>query len=95
MPARTGPTSQEGYPSSSPSFDAHSTDPFNSQGRRYYDNESDHVEFTGRQYRETYTSDASNPAGNDYDNHGNYEYRAPTFFFPVHFFVLCLIPSLH
>jgi 1,3-beta-glucan synthase len=68
MAARAGHTSQEGYPSSSPSFDAHSNDPFNSQSRRYYDNESDHVEFGGRrEYRETYASDVSNAAGNDYD----------------------------
>jgi 1,3-beta-glucan synthase len=85
MPARPGPASQEGYPSSSPSFDAHSNDPFNSQGRRYYDNESDHVEYVGRrEYRETYTSDASHLGGNDYDNNGNYEYGA----FSAHFFVL-------
>ena len=88
MPARAGPASQEGYPSSSPSFDTHSNDPFNSsQGRRYYDNESDHVEFGGRRdYRETYASDASHLAGNEYDNNGNYEYRA----FSAHFFVLSL-----
>jgi 1,3-beta-glucan synthase len=86
MPARAGPTSQEGYPSSSPSFDAHSTDPFNSsQGRRYYDNESDHVEFGGRrEYRE---SDASHLAGNDYDPNGNYEYGA----FSAHLFVLLFL----
>lgn len=77
MPARPGPASQEGYPSSSPSFDAHSNDHFNTQGRRYYDNESDHVEFGGRRdYRETYASDASHLAGNEYDNNGNYEYGA-------------------
>ena len=77
MPARAGPPSQEGYPSSSPSFDAHSNDPFNTQSRRYYDNESDHVDFGGRrEYRETYASDVSNAAGNDYDNNGNYEYGA-------------------
>ena len=86
MPARAGPASQEGYPSSSPSFDAHSNDPFNnSQGRRYYDNESDHVEFGGRRdYRETYASDASHLAGNEYDNNGNYEYGV----FTAHIFVL-------
>ena len=88
MPARAGPASQEGYPSSSPSFDAHSTDPFNSQGKRYYDNESDHVEFGGRRdYRETYTSDASHLAGNDYDNNGNYEYGACLLIFPF-----CFLP---
>lgn len=78
MPARPGPTSQEGYPSSSPSVDAHSTDPFNSAGqRRYYDNESDHVDYGGRRdYRETYNSDISNPPVNDYDHNGNYDYRA-------------------
>jgi len=76
MPAaRPGPASQEGYPSSSPSLDAHSNDPFNSANRRYYDNESDHVEYTRRDYRETYASDTSNTPGNDYDNNGNYEYR--------------------
>ncbi|KIK07095.1 glycosyltransferase family 48 protein [Laccaria amethystina LaAM-08-1] len=73
MPARPGPSSQEGYPSSPPSADTHSNDPFN-QGRRYYDNESDHVEFGRREYRETYASDSSNPAINDYDNNGNYDY---------------------
>ena len=92
MPARAGRTSQEGYPSSSPSLDAHSNDPFNtSQGRRYYDNESDHVDFLGRRdYRETYTSDASNLAGNDYDHNGNYEYRATTISL-IFILVLCLI----
>ncbi|KIM41511.1 glycosyltransferase family 48 protein [Hebeloma cylindrosporum] len=76
MPARPGPASQEGYPSSSPSLDAHSNDPFNSanNNRRYYDNESDHVDYTRRDYRETYASDTSNTPGNDYDNNGNYEY---------------------
>ena len=100
MPARAGPTSQEGYPSSSPSLDAHSNDPFNSsQGRRYYDNESDHVEFGGlREYRETYTSDTSNPAGNDYDHNGNYEYRTSTTiflpFFRALFQFFCSSPLL-
>lgn len=78
MPAaRPGPASQEGYPSSSPSLDAHSNEHFNSasNNRRYYDNESDHVEYTRRDYRETYASDTSNTPGNDYDNNGNYEYR--------------------
>jgi len=75
MPARPGPASQEGYPSSSPSIDAHSNDPFNNN-RRYYDNESDHVEFGGRRdYRETYTSETSNAGLNDYDHNGNYDYR--------------------
>ncbi|KAF8964745.1 1,3-beta-glucan synthase [Flammula alnicola] len=73
MPARPGPTSQEGYPSSSPSLDTHSNDPFNNQ-RRYYDNDSDHVEFGRRDYRETYASDTSTPAANDYDHNGNYDY---------------------
>ncbi|EAU84099.2 1,3-beta-glucan synthase [Coprinopsis cinerea okayama7 len=72
MSGRHGAPSQEGYPSSSPSMD-HSNDPFNSN-RRFYDNESDHVEFGRRDRRETYTSDSSNPAVNDYDNNGNYEY---------------------
>lgn len=62
MPARPGPTSQDGYPSSSsPSNDAHN-DPFNSNQRRYYDNESDNADF-GR--RDTYASDSSNPALNE------------------------------
>lgn len=96
MLARPGPASQEGYPSSSPSLDAHSNDPFNpSQGRRYYDNESDHVEFGGRrEYRETYTSDTSNPAGNDYDHNGTYDYRTPTIFLLL-FFVLYLTSFVH
>ncbi|KAH6910702.1 1,3-beta-glucan synthase [Coprinopsis sp. MPI-PUGE-AT-0042] len=71
--SRQGAPSQEGYPSSSPSMD-HSNDPFNSAQRRFYDNESDHVEFGRRDRRETYASDSSNPAVNDYDNNGNYEY---------------------
>ena len=76
MPARRGPTSQEGYPSSSPS-DAHSIEPFaGGPQRRYYDNDSDNVEFGRREYRETYASDTSNPAVADYDNNGNYDYRA-------------------
>lgn len=81
MPARPGPpNSQEGYPSSSPStVDAHSTDPFTT--RRYYDNDSDHVEFGGRRdYRETYASDTSIPAANDYDTNGNYDYRQSPIF---------------
>lgn len=76
MPARQGPTSQEGYPSSSPS-EAHSTNDLftaNTQ-RRYYDNDSDHVEYGRRDYRETYASDTSNPAAAEYDNNGNYDYR--------------------
>ncbi|KAF9463251.1 1,3-beta-glucan synthase [Collybia nuda] len=77
MPARPGPTSQEGYHSSSPpSTDAHN-DPFNSQGRRYYDNESDNADF-GR--RDTYASDSSNPGLHDpnfYDQNGNYDPYPP------------------
>lgn len=72
MPARPGPTSQEGYPSSSPSTDTHN-DPFNAQGRRYYDNESDNADY-GR--RDTYASDSSNPGLHDpnfYDQNGNYD----------------------
>lgn len=73
MPARPGPNSQEGYPSSSPSStDAHPTDPFNTaQGppRRYYDNESDHADF-GR--RDTFASDSSNPDPAYYEN-GSYD----------------------
>ncbi|TFK31470.1 1,3-beta-glucan synthase [Crucibulum laeve] len=74
MPARPGPTSQEGYPSSSPSAD-HSLDPF-STGRRYYDNESDNnIDYSRREaYRETFASDGSNLAVNDYDQNGNYDY---------------------
>ncbi|KAF6751110.1 1,3-beta-glucan synthase [Ephemerocybe angulata] len=74
QPARPGPTSYEGYPSSSPSMD-HSNDPF-TQGRRFYDNESaEHVEFGRNQdQRGTYASDSSNPAVNEYDTNGNYEY---------------------
>jgi len=52
----------------------HSNDPFNSAQRRFYDNESDRVEFGRRDRRETYGSDSSNPAVNDYDQHGNYDY---------------------
>jgi len=53
-----------------------SNDPYN-QGRRYYDNESaERVEFgRNREQREAYTSDSSNPAVNELDNHGQYEYR--------------------
>ena len=64
--ARPGPASQEGYPSSSSSLDAHSNDPFNSATRPYYDNESD--------------PDTSNSPGNDYDNNDNYEYRESSLF---------------
>ncbi|TFK29456.1 1,3-beta-glucan synthase [Coprinopsis marcescibilis] len=77
MSARHGAPSQEGYPSSSPSND-HSNDPFNSTQRRFYDNESDHVEFGRRDHRETYASDSSNPGVNDYDNNGQYEYPLDT-----------------
>jgi len=74
MSVRPGP-SQEGFPSSPPSLEAHSNEHFN-LAKRYYDTESDHVEYVNRrEYRETYNSDASNPAVNDYDNNGNYEYR--------------------
>lgn len=75
MPARSGPVNQEGYPSTPPSMD-HSNDPFG-QARRYYDNESaEHVEFgRNRDQRETYASDSSNPAVNEYDHNGNYDYR--------------------
>lgn len=82
MPARPGPASQEGYPSSSPpSADAHSNDPFTSaQGRRYYDNESDNIDFGRREgYRETYASDGSNLGINDYDQNGTYDYRLYSF----------------
>ncbi|KAJ7594205.1 1,3-beta-glucan synthase [Mycena floridula] len=54
---RPGKVSQEGYQSSSPSIEAHHTDPF-AQQPRYYDNESE-VEH-GR--RDTYASDGSNAA---------------------------------
>ncbi|KAF8878094.1 1,3-beta-glucan synthase [Infundibulicybe gibba] len=78
MPARPGPTSQEGYPSSSPSVDAHQNDPFNSaHGRRYYDNDSDHVDYSRR---DTFGSDGSNPAyhdGNLYEHNGNYDTYTP------------------
>lgn len=74
MSARHGAPSQEGYPSSSPSMD-HSNDPFTTAQRRYYDNESDQVEFGRRERRETYASDTSNPPVADYDANGNYEYR--------------------
>jgi 1,3-beta-glucan synthase len=90
MPAQPGPTSQEGYPSSSPSVDAHSNDPFNSGNRRYYDNESDHVEYGRRDYRETYASNTSNSAVNDYDQNGTYEYRKLCCFFAC---FLCLTLS--
>lgn len=73
MPARPGPTSQEGYMSSSPSTEAHPNDPFASQGRRYYDNDSDNADL-GR--RDTYASDGSNPGYNDpnfYDQNGTYD----------------------
>ncbi|KAJ3536115.1 hypothetical protein NMY22_g6183 [Coprinellus aureogranulatus] len=75
QPARQGPTSYEGYPSSPPSMD-HNGDPFH-HGRRYYDNESaEHVDYNRpNDQRETYASDSSNPAVNEYDNGQNYEYR--------------------
>jgi hypothetical protein len=87
MPPRPGPASQEGYPSDSPSADAHSNEPFQ---RRYYDNDSDHVEYGRRDYRETYASDTSNPPGNDYDP-ANYDYRGSHF----DLFVFCLITLQH
>ncbi|KAG6889590.1 1,3-beta-D-glucan synthase [Termitomyces sp. Mi166 len=76
---RTGPISQDGYPSSSspPSTD-NQHDPFsnsNSQ-RRYYDNESDNADYR----RDTYASDSSNPALNDqnfYDQTGTYDPYPP------------------
>lgn len=70
MPARPGKSSQEGY-SSSPSTEAHLNDPFNSQPR-YYDNESDNVDY-GR--RDTYASDTSHPGYNDpgYYDQNNYD----------------------
>ncbi|KAF9045539.1 1,3-beta-glucan synthase [Panaeolus papilionaceus] len=76
MPARPGPQSQDGYPSSSPSVDAHSTDPFNSVNRgRYYDTESEHVDYQGRRdYRETYASDTSIQQADGYDTNGQYDY---------------------
>jgi len=80
MPARPGPTSQESYPSPSPSADTHSNDPFSSQqahGRRgYYDNESD-IDYTRRDgYRETYGSNGSSPVIHDqgyYDTPHQYD----------------------
>lgn len=94
MPARAAHTSQEGYPSSSPSFDAHSSDAFNTQARRYYDNDSDHVdhvEFGGR--REPY--DASH-VGNEYENNMNYEYGAHTIsLLIVPSFVSYFVHTLH
>ena len=69
MPARPGPQSQEGYPSSSNSLETQHNDPFNSANqRRYYDNESDNVEYVPRDFRETQGSDSNHV--NDY-----YEYR--------------------
>ncbi|KAF4579577.1 1,3-beta-D-glucan synthase [Pleurotus pulmonarius] len=74
MPARPGKSSQEGY-SSSPSTEAHLNDPFNSQPR-YYDNESDNVDY-GR--RDTYASDTSHPGYNDpgYYDQNNYDAYPP------------------
>ena len=76
MSARHRQPSHEGYISSSPSIDAHSTDPFApaAQQQRYYDNESDNAEM-GR--RDTFASDSSNAAITDpnYDErNANYEY---------------------
>lgn len=79
MPARTGPTGQEGYSSSSPPSDSHmNNDPFSppppTQRGAYYDQESDNVDYGGR--RDTYASDISNPALNDpayYDNNPGYD----------------------
>lgn len=73
--SRTGPIIQDGYPSSSPPSTDNQHDPFsNSNGqRRYYDNESDNVDY-GR--RDTYASDSSNPGLNDqnfYDQNGTYD----------------------
>ncbi|KAG6849623.1 1,3-beta-D-glucan synthase [Arthromyces matolae] len=77
---RTGPTSQEGYPSSSspPSTD-NQHDPFNNNNgqRRYYDNESENVDY-GR--RDTYASDSSNAGLNEqnfYDQNGTYDPYPP------------------
>ena len=86
MSVRPGP-SQEGFPSSPPSVETHSNEHFN-LAKRYYDTESDHVEYVSRrEYRETYNSDTSNPAVNDYDNNGNYEYRQ---YFSIYFILLSL-----
>ncbi|KAG6884155.1 1,3-beta-D-glucan synthase [Termitomyces sp. T159_Od127] len=77
--SRTGPISQDGYPSSSPPSTDNQHDPFsnsNSQ-RRYYDNESDNVDY-GR--RDTYASDSSNPGLNEqnfYDQNGTYDPYPP------------------
>ena len=85
MPPRPGIHS----PSSSPSIETHSNENYNQTGqRRFYDTESDHVEYVSRrEYRETYGSDHSNPAVNDYDN---IEFRE--FFFG--FFHSCFPPVM-
>ncbi|TFK75742.1 1,3-beta-glucan synthase [Pluteus cervinus] len=73
MPARPVPNSQEGFLSSSPSNEATPNDPYTVQGRRYYDNESDHIDYTRR---DTYASDGSNAGFNDqhyYDQNAHYD----------------------
>ncbi|RDB28250.1 1,3-beta-glucan synthase component FKS1 [Hypsizygus marmoreus] len=78
MAARPGPTSQEGYPSSSSPPSADHNDPFASGNqRRYYDNDSDNADF-GR--RDTYASDSSNQGQNDphfYEQNGTYDPYPP------------------
>ncbi|KAM6501060.1 1,3-beta-glucan synthase [Amanita muscaria] len=75
MSARPGQHSQEGYASSSPSVDAHLSDPFNTtHQRRFYDNESDNLDY-GK--RDTFASDSSNAAiteSNYDDRNGTYDY---------------------
>jgi 1,3-beta-glucan synthase len=52
----------------------HNTDLYHGQGPRYYDNESaEQVDYNRpHDQRETYASDSSNPAVNEYDNGQNY-----------------------
>lgn len=88
MPARPGPTSQEGYPSSSssPTSDPHQ-DLYNR--RRYSDIESD-ADY-GR--RDTYASDSSNNGVNEpnfYDHNAYDPYRERPYFPPP---VLCSFVS--
>ena len=74
MAPRPGPPSQEGYPSSSPSSDAHQHDPFSPPPpqQRYYDNDS---EFDYSR-RDVYSADIGpHPAhdGNYYDHNNVYD----------------------
>jgi len=94
MPPRPGPSViHDGtYPTTPPP--AENQDPFNQNGQRYYDNESEHNVEVYR--RDTHTSDSSNPGEQGYydQNGGNYDSYRKWDAQNLQVFFLILLPQL-